>query len=93
MKNSLWLCIAFLLLGTTACSMAPDRPVTRSALMETRIYSTYIIEESPEEIMNALNTQGEVVLEAKRKIQGKDFPVHVKLLATSEGLEVVDYDR
>jgi uncharacterized protein YcfL len=92
-KNFLWLVVALLLLGTVACSLPPDRPVTRSALMATRIYSIYIIEESPEEVMNALNTRGEAILEAKRKIQGKEYPVHVKLLATSEGIEVLDYDR
>ena len=93
MKNALWLLIALLFLGAAACSLPPDRPVTRSALMATRIYTIYIIEESPEEVMNALNTRGEAILEAKRKVQGKEYPVHIKLLATSEGLEVLDYDR
>ncbi|HAD04277.1 MAG: hypothetical protein A2091_11830 [Desulfuromonadales bacterium GWD2_61_12] len=92
MKISLWLLLALLLFGA-ACSLPPDRPVTRSALMATRIYSIYVIEESPEEVMNALNTRGEAILEAKRKIQGKEYPVHIKLLATSAGIEVLDYDR
>lgn len=85
--------LLLLALALTACSLPPDRPVTRSALMATRIYNTYIIEESPEEVLNALNTSGEAILAAKRNIQGKDFPVHVKILATSDGLEVLDYDR
>lgn len=93
MKNLLWLLTALLLLAVAACSLPPDRPVTRSALMATRIYNIYIIEESPEEVMNALNTRGEAILEAKRMVQGKEYPVHVKILATSSGLEVLDYDR
>lgn len=76
-----------------ACSLPPDRPVTRKALLDTRIYNTYVIVESPEEVLNALNTDGEAILEATRRVGGKDYPVHIKILATSEGLEVLDYDR
>ncbi|TYO99628.1 hypothetical protein EDC39_102151 [Geothermobacter ehrlichii] len=76
-----------------ACSLPPDKPVTRQELMATRIYNYYIIEESPEMILNALNRDGEVVIATKRNIPGKNYPVHLKLLATAEGIEVVDYDR
>lgn len=86
----LMLLLAFAL---AACSLPPDRPVSRAALMATRIYNIYIIEESPEEVLNALNSTGEAILAAKRNVQGKDYKVHLKLLATSEGLEVLDYDR
>ena len=91
MKRILFLLLLTLLL--TACSLAPDRPVTREELMRTGIYSRFIIEESPEQVLNALNAYGEAILEAKRNVRGKDYPVHVKLLATSEGIEVLDYDR
>ena len=77
----------------TACALPPERPVTREELMKTRIYQTFIIVESPEQILTLLNSYGEAVLLAKRNIPGKDYPVHVKLLATSEGIEVTDYDR
>jgi len=87
------LLLLLLPLALLACSIPPDKPVTREQLMQTRIYNTYIIEESPEQVLNALNTNGEVVLESKRNVPGKDYPVHLKLLATSEGIEVVDYDR
>lgn len=76
-----------------ACSLPPVKAVTREELMATRVYSAYVIQESPEEVLNALNQEGEVILEAKRNIPGKNFPVYVKLLATSDGLEVLDYDR
>lgn len=82
-----------LLFVTTGCSLTPDRPVTRSELLATRIYSAYTIEESPEEVLNALNTDGEAILAVKRTVRGKDFPMHLKLLATSDGLEVLEYDR
>lgn len=76
-----------------ACSIPPDKPVTRDELMKTRIYNAYVIEESPEQVLNALNANGEVVLQTKRNIPGKNYLVHLKLLATSDGIEVVDYDR
>jgi len=85
--------VFLLVLALAACSIAPDKPVTREELMKTRIYNYYIIEESPEQVLNALNTNGEVILEGKRNVPGKDYPVHIKLLATSEGLEVADYER
>ena len=85
--------ILFLVTLCVACSLAPETPVTREMLMKTRIYTTYVIEESPEEVVDALNTEGEAILAVKRSIRGKDFPMHLKLLATSEGLEVLEYDR
>lgn len=87
------LCTWLLLLALLGCSLPPGKPVTREELMKTRVYQRFVIEESPEQVLNALNTYGEAVLEAKRNIRGKDIPVHLKLLATSEGIEIVDYDR
>lgn len=76
-----------------ACSLVPEKPVTREVLMKTRIYTNYIIDESPEEVVEALNLHGEAILAVKRSIRGVDYPMHLKLLATSEGLEVLEYDR
>ena len=76
-----------------SCSLPPVQPVTRIELMQTRIYNRFLIEESPEELLYALNTRGEVIVEGKRNIPGKDFPVYVKLLATSDGVHVLEYDR
>lgn len=81
---------AFLL---SSCSLPPMQPVTRIELMKTRIYNKYIIEESPEELLYALNTRGEIIVEGKRNIPGRDFPVYVKLLATSAGIHINEYDR
>lgn len=82
-----------LAVACTACSLAPENPVTREQLLRTGIYRKFIIEESPEQVLNALNADGEVILAAKRNVPGKNYLVHVKLLATSDGLEVLDYDR
>ena len=76
-----------------ACALPPDQPVTREELTKTRIYQIFIITESPEEVLDLLNTTGEAILLAKRNVPGQNYPVHVKLLATSEGIEVMDYDR
>lgn len=75
------------------CSLAPERPVTRQELMKTNIYNRFIVEESPEELLYALNTRGEVVVESRRNIPGKEFDIYLKLLATADGLEVLEYDR
>jgi hypothetical protein len=76
-----------------SCSLPPIEPVTRVDLMKTRVYNKYIIDESPEELLYALNTRGEIIVEGKRNIPGKDFPVYVKLMATADGVYLNEYDR
>lgn len=76
-----------------ACSLAPEQPVTRDELMRTKVYSRYVIDESPEELLYALNTRGEVVVEGKRPIPGGELNVYVKLLATADGLDILEYER
>lgn len=76
-----------------ACSLPPEVPVTRAEVMRTRIYRNYVIRESPEEVVNALNKHGEVILESKRNLPDQNIPVHIKLLATADGLEVLEYER
>jgi hypothetical protein len=95
MKKALSLLAALLLVTSllASCSLPPVNPVTRVELMKTRIYNKFIIEESPEELLYALNTRGEVIIEGKRNIPGRDFPVYVKLLATSGGVHLLEYDR
>jgi len=85
--------LSVLLVHLAGCSLAPEIPVSRKELMRTGIYSKYIVEESPEELLYALNTRGEVVVESKRNIPGKEFNIYLKLLATSDGVEVLEYDR
>ncbi len=86
--------VCLLLALIAGCSIAPDRPVTREELMRTQMFKRYQIDESPEQILNVLNIQGEVILEGKRPVpNAKAAPVYIKVLATSEGLEVSDYER
>lgn len=72
-----------------ACSLAPEAPVTRKQLLNTGVYRAFQIDESPEEILNALNMEGEVVVKA---MEGK-YPVFIKILATGEGLKISSYGR
>ena len=76
-----------------SCSLPPIQPVTRDDLMKTRIYNKYIIEESPEELLYALNTRGEIIVEGKRNIPGTDILIYVKMMATTEGIHINEYDR
>jgi hypothetical protein len=76
-----------------SCSLPPIQPVTRAELMKTRIYNKYIIEESPEELLYALNTRGEVIVEGKRNIPGTELLIYVKLMATTDGIHINEYDR
>ena len=72
-----------------SCSLPPEQPVTRKMLKTSGVYRAYKIDESPEEVLNALNAEGEVVLKA---LEG-NRPVFIKILATAEGLQVTSYDR
>ena len=85
------LVLAALLL--VSCSLPPTHPVTRRELMKSRVYDRYIIHESPEELLYALNTRGEIIVEGKRNIPGRNFPVYIKLMATTEGIHLNEYDR
>lgn len=76
-----------------SCSLPPIQPVTRMELMKTRLYNKYIIDESPEEILYALNTRGEVIVEGKRNVPGMELPIYVKLMATTDGIHINEYDR
>ena len=82
-----------LILLVAACALPPERPATREQLMRTGIYQKFIIEDSPEQVLDMLNSYGEAILKGKRNVPGKDYPVDIKLLATAEGIEVLDYDR
>lgn len=95
LRRSVCLQIASLLIALLlfACSLPPLHPVSRRELLTTQIYKAFIIEQSPEELLAALNRIGEVVIEAKRNVPGKEVPVYLKLMATSDGIKVLDYDR
>ena len=82
-----------LLILVAACALPPEKPVTREELLRTGIYQAYIIEDSPEQVLDMLNRYGEAILKGKRNVPGKDYQVDIKLLATAEGIEVLDYDR
>ena len=86
----IFLLVMFLL---SACALPPEKPVTREELMRTGIYQKFVIEDSPEQVLNMLNTFGEAILKGKRNVPGKEYLVDIKLLATAEGIEVLDYDR
>ena len=77
----------------SACALPPEKPVTREELMQTGIYQKFVVEESPEQVLNMLNTYGEAILKGKRNIPGEDYLVDIKLLATAEGIDVLEYDR
>ena len=68
----------------TACSLPPEKPVTKDELYRSGLYSNFSIKESPESVLAALNREGEVVLEATYK--GKEY--YLKVLATSQGLKM-----
>lgn len=90
MKTMSRLFLALLFMSTfAACSLPPESPVTRKQLLGTGVYRAFTIEESPEEVLNALNMEGEVVVKA---MEGK-YPVYVKIMATADGLKISSYGR
>jgi hypothetical protein len=72
-----------------ACSMPPDRPVTKDELYKTGIYTYFTINDSPESVISAINKEGEVILDAKYR----NRPVWIKILGKSEGLTVQVIER
>ena len=83
--KKIWLTFcSFMLLLVAACSLPPERQVTKQELFKTGIYTYYTIQESPESVLAALNRDGEVVLDAKYR----DRPLFVKIMATSNGVIV-----
>ena len=83
-------CLLILLFALfSACALPPEHPVTKEQLYQTQIYTYYTIKDSPESVLNAINKEGEVVLEAKYK----DTPVYLKILATSRGLRITVFER
>jgi uncharacterized protein YcfL len=87
------LSLLLILVLLAGCSLAPVQPVTRKDLMGTGVFQKYVIEESPEELLYSLNTRGEVVITAVRNTPNRQFNVYVKLLATANGVHVLEYDR
>ena len=89
MKYLHYLFVAFALFGLVGCSIAPERLATKKDLFNTGLYNTYIIKESPESVLAALNNDGEVVLESKYK----DRPVYIKMLVTKQGIKFSVMER
>lgn len=85
--RKLWL--AVLVFAFVACSLPPERPVTKDQLFQTGIYNYYTINDSPESVLAALNRDGEVILEASFK----ERPLYIKILAQTQGLKVSVYER
>lgn len=85
MKRPVFCAICLMLVGLlAACSLPPEKPVTKADLMKTNIYSTFTVKEPPESVLAALNRDGEVVVEATMK--GGKVELYLKILATSEGI-------
>jgi hypothetical protein len=74
----------------TACSITPEKPVTRQELYKTQIFSEFTIKDSPESVLATLNREGEVVLEGKTKLGVEYF---IKILATEKGLKIRVYAK
>lgn len=72
-----------------ACSLPPDVSVTKQALDDTKLYSRFVIEESPDALIYALNKKGEAVIRA----HFRNVPVYIKVFATSKGIMWYVYPR
>ena len=85
MKRFVFCIVGLMLFGLqAACSLPPERPITKAELMRANIYSQFTVKEPPESVLAALNRDGEVVVEASYKGKGEYF---LKIMATSEGIK------
>ena len=84
-----------LLLVVSACSTAPVRPSTMNDLEGLKLKKFFKIDNSLEEILEYINREGEVVIEAvsKRRRGVKEQTFYIKIMATSEGLETELFPR
>lgn len=85
--NKALLILSMLLLFS--CSLPPDVPVTKEALDNTKLYSRFVIEESPDVLLYALNKNGEIVVRATYR----NVPIYIKVFATSKGILWYVYPR
>lgn len=90
MRNLSIMLLLVTALATTACSIMPDKPVTRQELYKTNVFSEFTIKDSPESVLATLNREGEVVLEGKSRY-GEEF--FIKILATRAGLRIRLYAK
>ena len=84
-----------LLLTLFACSTAPVRPSTMNDLEGLRLNKYFKVDNSLEEILEHINREGEVVIEAtsKKRRGVKAKPYYIKIMATSGGLETQLFPR
>lgn len=74
----------------SACSITPEKLVTRQELYKTNVFAEFKIKDSPESVLATLNREGEVVLEGTSKFGEEYF---VKILATNSGLKIRLYAK
>lgn len=85
MKRFVFCIVGLMLFGLqAACSLPPERPITKAELMRANIYSQFTVKEPPESVLAALNRDGEVVVEASYKGKGDFF---LKIMATTNGIK------
>jgi hypothetical protein len=82
--------LLLVLLALSACSISPEKPVTRQELYKTNVFSEFTIKDSPESVLATLNREGEVVLEGKSRYGDEFF---IKILATNAGLKIRLYAK
>ncbi len=81
--------LIILLIFAISCSIAPEVPVTKETLDNTKIYERFVIEEHPDTIVYVLNRKGEMVVRATYR----NVPVYIKIFATSRGILWYVYPR
>ena len=89
MKNYYYSFVLLLILLCSSCALAPEKKVSMYELTKTKPIIYYIMEDDPEGVLKILNNRGEVVVKAGYF----DKPVYLKIFATSDGLEVMHFNR
>ncbi len=90
MKTLISTLLLMVLTTVSACSLAPERAVTRQELYKTNVFSEFSVKDSPESVLATLNREGEVVLEGTSKFGDEYF---IKILATGKGLRIRLYAK
>lgn len=77
------------MLAAAGCSLPPEVAITKELIDSYKLYDRFVIEESPDILIYALNKHGEAVIRAT----WRNTPVYIKIFATSHGLIWYVYPR
>ncbi len=73
-----------LLFFVAACSLPPTRKVSMLEFKKLKLNSFFVLENKPEQILEILNKEGEVIIPGRAKNRSRQA-YYIRILATQSG--------